>query len=391
MGGGRGSPDEARASGNRNINRKRFRKRVRFPSAVEPVFLRSAPVPSPRPVTASTTPRRRAGRWRAAALAALVLAGCGGERDVTVLRLGHALDVEHPVHLGMEVMAERLDSLSGGTLRIDLYPSEQLGSEREMLELLQIGTLGMTKVSAAVLENFAPAYRVFGLPYVFRDDAHRFAVLDGPIGDALLASTAPYRLRGLAFYDAGSRSFYTVDEPALAPEDLGGQKIRVMESATAMDMVRSLGGSPTPIPWGELYTSLQQGVVDGAENNPPSYYLSGHYEVARHFVLDEHTAIPDVLVVGSTLWDRLDAQQRAWLQEAADASAVVQRRLWREATEEALAAVEAEGVEVVRPDKSPFEAAVGPMLAEAARDADLRLLLDRIRATAPADSAQADV
>ena len=322
----------------------------------------------------------------------LSLAACTADGEVTVLRLGHALDVEHPVHRGMEVMTQQLDSLSGGTMQIDIYPSEQLGSEREMLELLQIGTLGMTKVSAAVLENFAPSYRVFGLPYVFRDDAHRFAVLDGPIGDELLAAPERYRLRGLAFYDAGSRSFYTVDEPALAPEDLDGQKIRVMESATAMDMVRSLGGSPTPISWGELYTSLQQGVVDGAENNPPSYYLSGHYEVARHFVLDEHTAIPDVLVVGTTLWNRLDPQQRAWLQEAADVSAVVQRRLWREATEEALAAVEAEGVEVVRPDKSPFEVAVEPMMAEAARNPELRHLLEAIRATAPAppDSGRVD-
>ena len=330
-------------------------------------------------------------------LLAVGLSACGGRQDVTVIRLGHALDVEHPVHRGMEVMAHHLDSLSGGTMRIDLYPSEQLGSEREMLELLQIGTLGMTKVSAAVLENFAPAYRVFGLPYVFRDDAHRFAVLDGPIGRELLDAPEPFRLRGLAFYDAGSRSFYTVDEPALSPEDLDGQKIRVMESATAMAMVQSLGGSPTPISWGELYTSLQQGVVDGAENNPPSYYTSRHYEVARYFVLDEHTAIPDVLVAGTTLWDRLSPPQRAWLQQAADASAVAQRRFWREATEEALAAVQAEGVEVVRPDKALFEAAVGPMLAEAARDPQLARLLDAIRTTpspavdaAPADSARAD-
>ena len=328
------------------------------------------------------------------------LGACVGEGDVTTLRLGHALDTEHPVHRGMEVMARQLDSLSGGTMQIDLYPSEQLGSEREMLELLQIGTLGMTKVSAAVLENFAPSYRVFGLPYVFRDDAHRFAVLDGPVGQELLDAPEPYRLRGLAFYDAGSRSFYTVDAPALAPEDLGGQKIRVMESATAMTMVRELGGSPTPISWGELYTSLQQGVVDGAENNPPSYYLSGHYEVARYFVLDEHTAIPDVLVIGTTLWGRLSPEQRRWVQQAADASAIAQRRFWQEATEEALAAVEAEGVEVVRPDKSPFEAAVAPMLAEAARDPDLGRLLRAIRQTAtpetvteagaPADSARAD-
>ena len=314
------------------------------------------------------------------------LGGCAAEDDVTEIRLAHALDTEHPVHQAMEVLGERLEALSGGTMRLTLYPSGQLGGERETVELLQMGALDMTKVSAATLENFAPAYRVLGLPYLFQDEAHRFAVLEGPVGRELLEAPEPYRLRGLAFYDAGSRSFYTVDRPALTPSDLAGEKIRVMESATAMRMVRSLGGSPTPISWGELYTSLQQGVVDGAENNPPSYYLSGHYEVARYFVLDEHTAIPDVLVVATSLWERLSSQQRVWLQSAADASAEVQKQLWREATDEALAAVEAAGVEVVRPDKAPFEAAVASLLAEARNDPEVARMIDAIRAARPSFS-----
>ncbi|PAP75386.1 TRAP transporter substrate-binding protein [Rubrivirga marina] len=335
-----------------------------------------------------TRPRLRlASVWKRFSLVlAVALAGCAEESDVRVIRLGHALDTEHPVHLGMEAMAATLDSLSSGTMRIDIYPSQQLGSERVMLELLQIGSLGMTKVSSSVLENFAPEFRVLSLPFVFRDDAHRFAVLEGAVGDELLEAPEPYRLRGLAFYDAGSRSFYTVDTPVLEPSDLMGQKIRVQESATAMDMVRSLGGSPTPISWGELYTSLQQGVVDGAENNPPSFYLSRHYEVARYYVLNEHTAVPDVLVVGTTLWDRLSPQERGWLQEASDASAEVQKRLWREATEEALEAVEAEGVEVVTDvDKAPFAAAVQGMMTQYAQDPQIARLLDAIRTTqAPA-------
>ncbi len=324
------------------------------------------------------------------ALAALVASGCGGRQDVTVIKLGHALDTEHPVHEAMAFMAERLDSLSGGTMQVDIYPSQQLGSEREMLELLQIGSLGMTKVSSSVLENFAPAYQVLSLPFIFRDDAHRFAVLDGPIGRELLAAPEPFRLRGLAFYDAGSRSFYTVNRPVRTPADLRGEKIRVQESATAMDMVRALGGSPTPISWGELYTALQQGVVDGAENNPPSFYLSRHYEVAKYYVLNEHTAVPDVLVVGTTLWDRLTPQQQRWLQDAADASAEVEKRLWRESTQEALAAVREAGVEVITDvDKAPFAAAVEEMTARYARDPELARLLDAIRST-PAPSASSD-
>lgn len=329
-------------------------------------------------------------------IALLALSACASQDEVTVLKLGHALDTEHPVHKAMEHMAARLAEESGGAMRIDIYPSQQLGSEREMLELLQIGSLDMTKVSSSVLENFAPEYQVLSLPFVFRDDAHRFAVLDGPIGEELLEAPEPYRLRGLAFYDAGSRSFYTVNRPILTPADLQGEKIRVQESATAMDMVRALGGSPTPISWGELYTALQQGVVDGAENNPPSFYLSRHYEVAKYYVLNEHTAVPDVLIVGTTLWDRLTPQQRAWLQTAADASVEVQKELWRESTEEALAAVREAGVEVIEDvDKGPFDAAVQAMTARYAQDPDLARLLRAIReteapaATAPAASAVA--
>jgi tripartite ATP-independent transporter DctP family solute receptor len=285
---------------------------------------------------------------------AAALAGCGGRGDTTTIKLAHSLDVSHPVHRAMQFMGERLAQKSGGTMRIDIYPSGQLGTERETLELLQIGSLGMTKVSSSVLEGFAPAFRVFGLPFLFRDDAHRFAVLDGPIGRELLAGIGPYRLRGLTYYDAGSRSFYTTKRPVRTPADLAGLKIRTQESAVAMQMVRTLGGSATPIAWGEVYTALQQGVADGAENNPPSFHLSRHYEVARYYTLNEHTAVPDVVVVSTGLWEGLTPQQRRWLQEAADESAEHQRRLWAEATAEALRAVQEAGVEVIRPERGPF-------------------------------------
>ena len=319
------------------------------------------------------------------AVALLALGACTspptGVGDARVLRLAHGLSTDHPVHVAMLALAAHADSASDGRLQVAVYPSGQLGSERESLELLQIGSLAMTKVSASVLEAFAPEFAVFSLPYLFRDDAHRFAVLDGPVGRDLLASTAPYRLRGLAYYDAGARSFYTAGRPVRQPSDLAGQKIRVQESPTALAMVRAMGGSPTPVSWGELYTALQQGVVDGAENNPPSFYLSRHYEVATSFVLNEHTAVPDVLVIGTPAWDGLTDRETAWLREAADYSARVERVLWAEATAEALAAVEAAGVEVVRltaAERAPFEAAVAPLLAAARRDAALGPVLRRI-------------
>ncbi|GIK99760.1 MAG: C4-dicarboxylate ABC transporter substrate-binding protein [Alphaproteobacteria bacterium] len=291
-------------------------------------------------------------------LAAALLAGCARSRDVVVIKLAHGLDQGHPVHKAMAFFGERLAEKSGGTLRVDLYSGGQLGTERECLELLQMGGLGMTKVSSSVLEGFVPAYRVFGLPYLFRDEAHRWAVLEGPIGHEILEAAEPVFLRGLCYYDAGTRSFYTTRKAVRTPADLAGLKIRVQESPMAIAMVRSLGGSATPIAWGELYTALQQGVVDGAENNPPSFHLSRHYELCRYYALDEHTAVPDVFVISLHLWRRLTPEQRAWVQAAADESAVYQRSLWAQATAEALAVVAAAGVEIIHPDKAAFNAQV---------------------------------
>jgi tripartite ATP-independent transporter DctP family solute receptor len=300
----------------------------------------------------------------ATVLALCVLAtACGPRDDVVVLKLAHSLDTGHAVHKGMVHMAERLDEISDGHMRIDVYPSGQLGGERETVELLQIGSIAMTKVSTSPLESFVPAMQIFSIPYVFRDREHFFKVLDSEIGEELLKSTEVARLRGLGYYDAGSRSFYTTDKPVRTPADLNGLKIRVQKSQTSVRMVKALGGSATPISWGELYTALQQGVVDGAENNPPSFYLSRHYEICKYYSLDEHTSVPDILLMSSRIWHDLSPQQQAWLQQAVDDSVTYQRKLWREATEEALAAVQAAGVEVSRPDKAPFQDAVREMKA----------------------------
>ncbi|GAB5551333.1 MAG: TRAP transporter substrate-binding protein [Saprospiraceae bacterium] len=286
-------------------------------------------------------------------LSLLVLGSCGEISETTSLKLAHGLDVQHPVHKGMEFMAERLAEKSDGKLQIEIYPSQQLGTERQCLELLQIGSLAMTKVSAAVLENFAPNMQVLSLPYIFRGREHHYNVLDGAVGKKLLVQSEKYRLRGLTYFDAGQRSFYS-KEPVREPDDLMSKKIRVQESVTAMNLVRSLGGAPTPISWGELYTALQQGVVDGAENNPPSFYTSRHYEVCKYYTLNEHTAVPDLLVIGTDIWNRLTPQEQEWLQAAADEAKDYQRKLWQAAEQEALDAVEAAGVEIIRPDKSLF-------------------------------------
>lgn len=309
-----------------------------------------------------------------------VLSSCTDTSGTKTLRLGHGLDVSHSVHKAMVKMGEDLEKLSEGKLKLEIYPSQQLGTERQCLELLQIGSLDMTKVSVGVLENFAPKMKVLGLPFLFRDREHSFQVLDGPIGQQLLNEGEQYWLKGLGYYDAGSRSFYTKDRPVRTPEDLKGQKIRVMESVTAMDMVRGLGGSPTPISWGELYTALQQGVVDGAENNPPSFYLSRHYEVCKYYTLNEHTVLPDVLLAGTHLWDKLSEQEQAWLKQAVETSVVYQRKLWLEAENEALEAVQKAGVEIIRPDKTLFADKIKDGFDKYKEDESIYQLIQQIQA-----------
>lgn len=283
-----------------------------------------------------------------------VLYGCKGKDESKIIRLAHGLDVQHPVHKAMVFLGNRLEEKSDGKIKIQLYPSGQLGGERECLELLQIGSLDITKVSAAVLENFIEEYKVLSIPYIFNDRQHSYDVFDGPVGASLLLKGDRFRLRGLTFYDAGSRSFYTKEKAIKVPQDLQGLKIRVQKSNMAVSMVNALGGAPTPISWGELYTALQQGVVDGAENNLPSFYTSKHYEVCKYYTLDEHTTVPDVLLIGLDTWERLNDREKEWLKEAAAESTLEQRKLWARSEEESLNEIKKAGVEIIYPDKTPF-------------------------------------
>ena len=277
-------------------------------------------------------------------------------------------------------MAKRTEELSEGKLTFEIYPAEQLGSEQQCLELVQIGSLAMTKVSAAVMESFTDDYKVFGLPYIFRSKEHVFNVLDGEIGQELLLSTRDKWIRGLCYYDAGSRSFYTRNKPINHPDDLAGLKIRVMNSVTAIQMIRALGGSATHISAGELYTALSSGVVDGAENNPPTFDTSHHYEVCKYYSLDEHTTIPDVLVMSDAVWEKLSEQEQKWLQQAANESVVKQRQLWHDKEIESLEKLAAAGVEISYPDKEPFIEKVQPLLESYKSNKVVYSYIERIQA-----------
>lgn len=277
-----------------------------------------------------------------------------GEQVLT-MQLAHTNDLEHAVHKSLVYFKEQLQEVSGGKMDLTIYASGQLGSERDSIELLQIGSLDMANVSVGPLESFVPQMQVFSLPYVFEDSDHFWRTLNSDLGKELLLSPLAAGLRGMAFFDGGSRSFYTCPKAIATPDDLAGMKIRTMKSQSAVSLMKALGASATPISFGELYTSLQQGVVDGAENSPITYYKARHYEICKNFTLDEHNSIPGIVMFSEKVWQGLTEQQQNWTQTAMDQTVIFQRALWASDTQVALEALKEAGINIIYPEKLLFQ------------------------------------
>ncbi len=310
----------------------------------------------------------------------VIISSCETIKDHKVLYFAHSLPTSHPVHKGILEMQRSLNERSGGKLQIKIFPDGQLGSEREALELLQIGSVAMTKVSASALSNFAPEYQITVIPYLFRDSDHLFRNLEGEVGKQMLASGTEFLLRGICFYDAGARSFYTKDRPIYSPDDLKGLKLRVQNDQMSVDMANTLGASATPMAFGELYTALQQNVVDGAENNIPSFVSSNHYEVCKYYIFDEHTMIPDVVIIGTKFYDGLSAQEKEWLEAAALESVEKQKIFWKETIIENMETLKKANVQFIYPDKAPFIAKSRPVMERLMKDPKLKAIIDKINA-----------
>lgn len=314
--------------------------------------------------------------WAATALVAF-----GAAADAKTLRLNHNNPPDHPVHISMQIMADRVEELTGGDIKIQIFPNAQLGTQRESMELVQNCALEMARSNASELEAFEPAYAALNLPYIFESEEHFNDVITGDIGADILAASVDNGFRGVAFYTEGARSFYG-QKPIMSPADLDGVKVRVQPSPSAIRMVELLGGNPTPIAWGELYSALQQGVVDAAENNPTALTNARHGEVVSHFSLDEHTMIPSVVVMSNCAWDEMTEDQRKALMTAAAESTAAHRASWNEASDAAIEQAKAElEVEIHEVDKAPFAAAVQPMHEEVAGQSEMLAdLIARIRA-----------
>ena len=320
-------------------------------------------------------------------LSIIVNVGCGGKGETAKgginLKLGHALDINHPVHKAMEFWADTLKKTTNGHIIIKIYPGGQLGGEKELVEQLQMGTLDLTKVSSAGLEAFVPEMKVLGMPYLFKNKDHKWKVLNSAFGKELLDAGRDRGLVGIGFYEAGERSFYTKGSLIRTPADLKNLKIRVIKSPMAIDLLKTLDASPTPISWGELYTALQQGTVDGAENNPPSFVSARHYEVCKYYSLDKHTSPMDVVLAGKKAWDQLTEADKAIMIETFDISVEYQKKLWAEVVEDNFAFLDSVGVQVVVPNQAPFVKAVQPMYEEYAKDEIIGPLIEKIKAIEP--------
>ncbi|UTV98960.1 TRAP transporter substrate-binding protein [Marinomonas rhizomae] len=285
------------------------------------------------------------------------------------LRFGYASNATPTVE-AMKKFAELVDQKTKGDVTVTFFPDSQLGGEREMVELLQAGLLDMTKVSGGLMESFAPVYGVFSMPYLFDSQEHFYNVMDNPkITTPIYESSKGEGILGLTYYDSGARSFYTSEKIIRNVDDLKGLKIRVMQSPTSIKMVKMLGGSPIAMGQADVYSSIQQGVLDGAENNEFALTIARHAEVAKHYSYDVHSRVPDIVLISKATMDRLTPDQRKAVKEAAKESTEFQKKAWTKAVNDAKTMSEEKfGVTFYYPDVSEFQAAVQPMYEELKSD-----------------------
>lgn len=321
--------------------------------------------------------------------AGLLLSGCGKEtaqaqgEETLVLRYAYASNSQ-PVIDSMKEFGRLVEEKTDGTVKVEYFPDGQLGGERELIELTQTGAIDFTKVSASALESFSKDYAIFSLPYLFDDEAHFFAVMeDQQIMDTVYQSTKDLGFTGLTYYDSGQRSFYMVNQPIETPADLKGKKIRVMQSETAIKMVELLGGSAVPMGSDEVYTSLQSNLIQGAENNEFVLYTAGHGGVAKYYSYDEHTRVPDIVIMNEAIKKKLTSEQVKAIEEAAAESTKYEITVFKDAVEEekAIAAKEF-GVKFNTVDNAPFRELVKPLHDEFAKDPQYGELYQEIRSVA---------
>lgn len=314
------------------------------------------------------------------AAAAALAFSLGAAQAQTILKSADTHPDGYPTVEAVKYMGTLLAERTGGRLGIEVFHSRQLGEEKDTIEQTRFGVIDLNRINLAPLNNLVPETQIPALPFVFRSVEHMRKVMDGEIGDEILKAFEPHGLIGLAYYDSGARSFYNSRKPIQTPADMAGMKIRVQQSDLFIAVMNALGANATPMPFGEVFSALQTGVIDGAENNWPSYESTRHFEAAKYYSLSEHSMSPEVLVMSKISWDKLTPEDQAAVRQAAKDSVGRMRELWEANEKSSEAIVRAGGAEINTVDKAPFIAAMAPVYAQFVTDDKLKSLLARIQA-----------
>lgn len=287
---------------------------------------------------------------------------------------------DYPTVVAVRHMGETLSKATNGKHSIKVFSKSALGIEKDTIEQTKLGAIAMTRVNVAPMNNICAATMVPTMPFLFRSTEHMRKVLDGAIGDEILKDCEAQGFVGLAFYDSGARSMYTVKKPVKTLADAKGLKVRVQQSDLWVSLLEAMGANATPMPFGEVYTALKTGLVDAAENNYPSYESSRHFEVARFYNKTEHSLAPEILLFSKKIWDTLSADEQKQIRAAAKESVTYMRKLWDEREEKSLAIVKAAGVQIADVDKASFQAAMKPVYDKFLKDPKLQDMVKRINA-----------
>jgi len=300
------------------------------------------------------------------ATAAGLLASFGAYAQNIVLKAADTHPAGYPTVVAVENMGKKLEAATNGRIKMQMFPGAVLGQEKETVEQTQLGAIQIARISLGVVGPVVPDVNVFNMPFVFRDVNHMRKVIDGPIGDELLkkVTESPAKLVGLGWMDGGSRSLYT-KKPVRTPADLAGQKVRMMGNPLFVDTMNAMGGNGIAMAYGEVFTALQTGVLDGAENNPPSYFTANHYNTpAKYYAQTNHLIIPEIFVMSKVAWDKLSKDDQALVMKVSREAQLDQRALWDKSVADYSAKLKAAGIQFIDVDQKLFFDATAPVRAK---------------------------
>jgi len=313
--------------------------------------------------------------------AALAMAAVGATATAKEFRSADVHPEDYPTVMAVKMMSDTISKKTGGKHTIKVFTGNQLGGEKDTIEQTRIGALDLVRINVAPMNNICPETLVPTMPFLFRSTEHMRKVLDGPVGEQILKGCESQGFVGLAFYDSGARSIYTVKKPVKSLADAKGLKVRVQQSDLWVSMLQAMGANATPMPYGEVYTALKTGLVDAAENNIPSFDTAKHHEVAKFYSQTEHSMAPEMLLMSKKVFDTLTPEEQKIFRDAAKESVPYMRKLWDEKEKKSLEVVLKGGAQIIPVDKKSFQDAMKPVYDKFITNANLKELVSKVQAT----------